>query len=72
MPPVTRGKQYNRTTKLGKLMYDRGLSAKMVCEGTGIYARTMTEILAGRAYLNPQRLAVLCAFLKVPPEAIME
>jgi len=63
---------YPKHTKLGRLMYARGLRAIDVTVGTAISPRTMTEYLAGRKRPTPRNLTRLTMFLKVEPSAILE
>lgn len=65
-------RQYPRHTKLGRLMYERGLRAIDMTVGADIYPRTMTEYLAGRKRPSSRSLVRLTTFLKVKPEAILE
>lgn len=72
MPKPGTGRPYPTHTKIGRMMADRGLTATAVSQGTGIYTRTMTEILSGRMRPSPRALAGLTTFLGVPAEAILE
>jgi len=65
-------RQYPRHTKLGRLMYGRGLRSIDVTIGTGISPRTMTEYLAGRKRPTSQNLVRLTTFLRVEPKVILD
>jgi len=72
MPVVGRSRPYARHTKLGKLMWDRGLTATETSFRSGVYHRTLTELLAGRAKPSAKQLHGLCKALEVEPGDILE
>lgn len=72
MPKPGLGRPYPTHTKLGRIMADRGLTAFDVCSGSGIYPRTMTELLSGRARPSARSLNAITSYLGVPPDAILE
>lgn len=77
-PKVVRGKGFNQSTNLGKLIAYRGYTIMQVQAlamvefgpHTGINNRTMTEYLAGRREIPPAQRAVLAKILDVKPEMI--
>lgn len=72
MPRPGIGRPYPTHTKLGRIMADRGLTAMDVAAGSGIYTRTMTELLSGRTRPSARSLNALTSFLNVSPDAILE
>lgn len=71
MAIVGGSRRYPTHTKLGALMYERGLWASTVCRATGIYPRTMTEYLAGRKQPSRGNHIKLCEYFDVPIEDLV-
>jgi len=70
MPPFGH-RPYRTHTKIGRLMLSRNLRAKEVSDGSGVYTRSMSDILAGKRP-SQRNLALLCEFFKLPPEKLTE
>ena len=70
LPRGRRGRPFNTSSPLGKIMEQRGLSARQVAEGTGIYNRTLTEYLARRRKPTASHVRLLSRFLGVHPSTI--
>lgn len=69
---ATAGRPYPKHTKIGKAMADRGLKAFDVASGTGIYTRTLSDILSGRQRPTPAQMAKLSAYFRMSPESLTE
>lgn len=63
---------YRMHTKLGKLMYERGVRSIDVTMGSGVYPRLMNIYLGGQRKPSPRSIARLCEFLKCEPADIIE
>lgn len=70
--PANCGRPYPTHTKIGTLMSARGLRAVDVSTGSGVYTRTMSDLLSGRMRPTPAQLAKLSAFFRVAPDALLE
>jgi hypothetical protein len=66
--PLKISRPHATTTNLGKLLAHLNMPASELCRRTGIYPRTMTEILAGRRELDPMQVKKVAEVLDVPPE----
>lgn len=72
MPYAGRGRPYPRHTKLGQIMWERGLTVNKVAAATTINHRALTEYLAGRKRPTTNHLAFLTRALEVTPQHILE
>lgn len=63
---------YRMHTKLGRLMYERGVRSIDVTMGSGVYPRLMNDYLGGKKRPSPRSVARLCEFLKCEPADIIE
>lgn len=72
MPVVGRARPYPKHTKLGRLMWDQGLTANEMAYRSKVYHRTLTELLAGRVKPSAKQLHGLCQALGVEPHMILE
>jgi DNA-binding Xre family transcriptional regulator len=72
MPVVGRARPYPKHTKLGRLMWDRGLTANETAFASKVYHRTLTELLAGRVKPSAKQLHGLCQVLQVEPDQLLE
>lgn len=63
---------YKTHTKLGKVMFARGVRSIHVTYATGVHPRLMTDYLAGRKKPSPRSMKALCEFLHVNPQDLVE
>lgn len=63
---------YPTHTKLGRIMFKRGLRASDVTYEAKVYSRQMTEYLAGRKKPTATNMVKLSTFLGVSVEALTE
>ena len=63
-------RNFNTSTKLGRLLKESGLKKWELGYGTGINERVLTEMLAGRRGFTNKELTALSAFFKVEPEDV--
>lgn len=64
-------RQFNRTTPLGELMWQRGYKVKQLETNTGISYRTISDYLAGRKAIIPKHMAALIAEFDVPRAVLL-
>lgn len=67
-----RGRPISQETKLGRMMFRRGLRAYYIAARAGFSSRIMTEYCAGRRTIEQTHLLALCRVLEVEPHEISE
>lgn len=66
------GRPFATITRVGQRMKQLDYSAHDLSRVTGIYARTLTEILAGRLTPQDYQLSALADALECDPEELLE
>ena len=66
-----RGRSFNATRPLGKLMVANGWNCRDVERMTDIYSRTLSDYLAGRKPFTVQHARQICEGLGCRPEDIL-
>lgn len=67
-----RGRPISQETKLGRMMFRRGLRAYYIAARAGFSSRVMTEYCAGRRPMNQEHLLALCRVLECEPYEILD
>lgn len=65
-----RGRPFNTSSPLGKIMAARDLRVRDVEAGTGISYRRLSDYLARRTEIRPDHLVALSQFLEVNPSVL--
>lgn len=63
---------YKTHTKLGRIMFDKGVRSIQVTYNAGIHPRLMTDYLAGRKKPSPRSMKMLCEYLHVQAADLIE
>lgn len=66
-----KGRPICQDTKLGQLIYRRGIAASSVAAACGFSPRTLTEYVAGRRIIREPHLIKLCEFFGLEAEDIV-
>lgn len=66
------GRPFNTSTKLGKMIKARGMTAREVAHAAGMSERMMTELLAGRRRVSPVNATYFAAILSCDPADVIE
>lgn len=64
-------RQFNTSTPLGQLMWQRGYTVKGLERATGISYRTISDYLAGRKPIIPKHIIEFTAEFNVPREVLL-
>lgn len=67
-----RGRPIRQTTRLGRMLVQRGLRAYQLSARTDVYSRLMTEYIAGRRVITPEHAQKMAAVLECKPSDIIE
>jgi DNA-binding Xre family transcriptional regulator len=65
------GRPFSTITPIGQRCAQMNWEANELCHATGIYARHMTEILAGRVQPSDAQLAKIAEALECDPEDLL-
>lgn len=69
--PLKSGRPFAAHTPLGKRMTVMGYTASELSHTTGIYGRTLSEYLSGRAELLDHHLSALAEALECDPDDLL-
>lgn len=69
--PGPMGRPFSTITPIGQRCKEMNWEANDLCHATGIYARAMTEILAGRRTPRDHELAAIAEALECDPEDLL-